>query len=152
MQFPEIPPAAWVFSVVSLPVNTRCSLTGFGLICRCRTPVQNGWSTWAPPISAAQSRALGKVKTGSQSTASSAGTAANDYLILSSRKGSLPFQETREGSPSFGFAVREMLILAGVISRKVINLFHSRHFSWKNIHVSHLCIVVFCRGNKWTQL
>lgn len=119
--------------MVSLPVNTRCSLTGFGLICRCRTPVQNGWSTRAPPISAAQSPALGKVKTGSQSTASSAGTAANDYLISSSRKGSLPFRETREGSPSFGFAVTEMLILAGatVISRKVINLFHSRHFKWK---------------------
>lgn len=44
--------------------------------------VQNGWSTQAPPTSPTQSRAPGKVKTDSQSTASSAGTADDDYLYL----------------------------------------------------------------------
>lgn len=53
--------------------------TGFCLICWRRMLVQNGWTTQAPPTSPAQSRARGKVRTGSQSMASSAGT-ANHYL------------------------------------------------------------------------
>lgn len=84
-KYPGSAKCCWSVCVL-VPVNMRCSLTGVCLICRCRMLVQNGWSTQAPPTSPTQSLGLGKVKTDSQLTVSSAGTDDNHYLISGAQK------------------------------------------------------------------